>query len=178
MGTLTLNEVTAVPASIGLLLYKDIAASQTNETQTSFPLFVPAVNITPTTEQGMLKPHVAAGTVDGSDASTLRYVFTNKYYHHGSSEQQTSNDYLFYRVEQSGTLAANKAYLELSRSKQTAKQFVVMNFADTPTGISRTPHINAAESGNTYYTLPGGEGQRTSDLPGIYIIHGKKVIVK
>lgn len=178
MGKLTLDEVKAVPASTGLLLYKDIATSQTNETQTSFPLFVPAVNITPTTEQGMLKPHVVAGNVDASDANTLRYVFTNKYYHHGSSEQQTGNDYLFYRVEQSGTLAANKAYLELSRSKQTAKQFVVMNFADTPTGISRTPHINAAESGNTYYTLQGVRVNGHPTCPGIYIIHGKKVIVK
>ena len=177
MGTLTLNEVTAVPEETGLLLYKDIADGQTNDTQTNFPLFVPAVNITPSTNQGMLKPHVAEGKVDGSDANTLRYVFTNKYYHHGSSEQQTGNDYLFYRVEQSGTLAANKAYLELSRS-QGAKQFVIMNFADTPTGISRTPHINAAESGNTYYTLQGVRVNGHPTCPGIYIIHGKKVIVK
>ena len=177
IGTLTLQPVTVTPEKTGLLLYKDIAASQTNDTQTSFPLFVPAVNITPTPEQGMLKPHVTAGNVDGSDASTLRYVFTNKYYHHGSSEQQTGNDYLFYRVEQSGTLAANKAYLELPRSK-TAKQFVIMDFADTPTGISRTPHINAAESGNTYYTLQGVRVNGYPTCPGIYIIHGKKVIVK
>lgn len=178
MGTLTLNEVTAVPAETGLLLYKDIATSQTNEkTQTNFPLFVPAVNITPSTNQGMLKPHVDAGTVEGSNATKLRYVFTNKYYHHGSSAQQTGTDYLFYRVEKSGNLAANKAYLELPRS-QRAKQFVVMNFADTPTGISRTPHINAAESGNTYYTLQGVRVNGYPTCPGIYIIHGKKVIVK
>jgi hypothetical protein len=178
MGTLTLQPVTVTPAETGLLLYKDIATSQTNEkTQTSFPLFVPAVNITPTTEQGMLKPHVDAGTVEGSNATKLRYVFTNKYYHHGSSAQQTGTDYLFYRVEKSGNLAANKAYLELPRS-QGAKQFVVMNFADTPTGISRTPHINAAESGNTYYTLQGVRVNGHPTCPGIYIIHGKKVIVK
>lgn len=177
MGKLTLSEVTVVPAETGLLLYKDIADGQTNETQTSFPLFVPAVNITPSSDKDILTAHVAEGTVDPSDANTLRYVFTNKYYHHGSSAQQTGNDYLFYRVEQKGTLAANKAYLELSRS-QGAKQFVVMNFADTPTGISRTPHINAAESGNTYYTLQGVRVNGHPTCPGIYIIHGKKVIVK
>ena len=175
MGTLTLSEVTVVPAETGLLLYKNIAANQTNETQTNFPLFVPAVNITPTTEQGMLKPHVVAGKVDGSDDTTLRYVFTNKYYHHGSSEQQTG-DYLFYRVEQSGTLAANKAYLELSRSS-ASKQFVVMSFDDIPTGID-TPQITVKPSDGVYYTLQGVRVNGRPTRPGIYINNGKKVIVR
>lgn len=176
MGTLTLNEVKVVPAQTGLLLYKDIAANQTNETQTSFPLFVPAVNITPISDKGMLTPHVDAGAVDGSDANTLRYVFTNKYYHHGSSEQQTGNDYLFYRVDKSGNLAANKAYLELSRSS-ASKQFVVMSFDDIPTGID-TPQITVKPSDGAYYTLQGVRVKGRPTRPGIYINNGKKVIVR
>lgn len=181
MGTLTLNEVTAVPASTGLLLYKDIADGQTNDTQTSFPLFVPAVNIMPTTEQGMLKPHVVAGNVDGSDANTLRYVFTNKYYHHGSSEPQTSDDYLFYRVDQSGNLAANKAYLELPRS-QTAKGFVVMSFDGGTTAID-APDASASKASaesedNVYYTLQGVRVNGRPTRPGVYINNGKKIIIR
>ena len=181
MGTLTLNEVKVVPAQTGLLLYKDIAANQTNETQTSFPLFVPAVNITPGTNQGMLKPHVAESIVEGSDANTLRYVFTNKYYHHGSSEQQTGNEYLFYRVDKSGTLAANKAYLELSRS-QVAKEFVVMSFDGGTTAID-APNVSASKASaesedNVYYTLQGMRVNGRPTRPGIYINNGKKVIVR
>lgn len=177
MGTLTLNEVTAVPASTGLLLYKDISASQSNDTQTNFPLFVPAVNITSTTEQGILKPHVSAGTVEGSDANTLRYVFTNKYYHHGSSEQQTGTDYLFYRVEQSGTLAANKAYLELSRS-QAAKQFMLLSFGGQETTGIALPSAIDDDADDCYYNLQGVRINGRPTRQGIYIHNGKKIIVK
>lgn len=181
MGTLTLSEVTAVPAQTGLLLYKDIADGKTNETQTSFPLFVPAVNITPTTEQGMLKPHVVAGNVDGSDATTLRYVFTNKYYHQGSTEQQTGNEYLFYRVDKSGNLAANKAYLELPRS-QAAKGFVVMSFDGGTTAID-APNASASKASaesedNVYYTLQGVRVNGRPTRPGVYINNGKKIIIR
>lgn len=176
MGTLTLQEVTAIKENTGLLVYKNLANGQTIEAQKSFPLFVPAVNITPSTNQGMLKPHVQSGTVDGSDATTLRYVFTNKYYHHGSSEQQTSDDFLFYRVEQSGTLAANKAFLELPRSS-ASKQFVVMSFDDIPTGID-TPQIAVEPSDGAYYTLQGVRVNGRPTRPGIYVNNGKKVIIR
>ena len=175
MGTLNLHEVTAINGNTGLLVYKNLANGQTIETQKSFPLFVPAINITPSNNKGILTAHVQSGTVLGSDASTLRYVFTNKYYHHGSSEQQTG-DYLFYRVEQSGTLAANKAYLELSRSS-APKEFVVMSFDDIPTGID-TPQITVKPSDGAYYTLQGVRVNGRPTRPGIYINNGKKVIVR
>lgn len=176
MGTLTLQNVTATPAETGLLLYKDIAARQSNETQTNFPLFVPAVNIAPTTEQGMLKPHINSGTVPGSDANTLRYVFTNMFHHQGSQEQQTGNDYLFYRVDNQGSLAANKAYLELTHPS-AAKQFIVMSFDETPTGI-HTPQGAVEPSDGAYYTLQGVRVNGCPTRPGLYIHNGKKVIVK
>lgn len=177
MGTLNLHEVTAINGNTGLLVYKNLADGQTIETQKSFPLFVPAVNITPSNDKGILTAHVQSGTVQGSDASTLRYVFTNKYYHHGSNEQQTNNDYLFYRVEQQGTLAANKAYLELLRSSAASKEFVVMSFDDIPTGID-TPQITVKPSDGAYYTLQGVRVNGRPTRPGIYINNGKKVIVR
>ena len=176
MGTLTLKDVTATPAETGLLLYKDIADGKTNETQTSFPLFVPAVNIVPTKDKGMLTPHVNAGTVDGSDASTLRYVFTNKFHHQGSSEQQTGNDYLFYRVDKSGKLAANKSYLEIQR-QQAAKQFVLLSFEGQETTGITVPHV-ADDDADGYYNL---QGVRMNGMPtrqGIYIHNGKKIIIR
>lgn len=176
MGTLTLQPVTAVSKDTGLLLYKDLSDGKTIDTQKSFPLFVPAVNVTPGSEKGRLTAHVESGTVQGSDASTLRYVFTNKYYHHGSSQQQTGNDFLFYRVEQSGILGANKAYLELSRSS-ASKQFVVMSFEDAPTGIE-AQHVNQVSSEDAYYTIQGVRVNGCPSHPGIYIKNGKKIIVK
>jgi len=176
MGTLTLKDVTATPAETGLLLYKVIADGKTNETQTNFPLFVPAVNIAPTTDKGMLTPHVAEGIVLGSDANTLRYVFTNMFHHQGSQEQQTGNDYLFYRVDNQGSLAANKAYLELTHPS-AAKQFIVMSFDETPTGI-HTPQGAVEPSDGAYYTLQGVRVNGCPTRPGLYIHNGKKVIVK
>ena len=176
MGTLTLQNVTATPAETGLLLYKVIADGKTNETQTNFPLFVPAVNIAPTTDKGMLTPHVAEGIVPGSDANTLRYVFTNMFHHQGSQEQQTGNDYLFYRVDNQGSLAANKAYLELTHPS-AAKQFIVMSFDETPTGI-HTPQGAVEPSDGAYYTLQGVRVNGCPTRPGLYIHNGKKVIVK
>lgn len=176
MGTLTLQNVTATPAETGLLLYKDIADGQKNETQTNFPLFVPAVNIAPITDKGMLTPHVDAGTVDGSDANTLRYVFTNMFHHQGSQEQQTGDDYLFYRVDNQGALAANKAYLELTHPS-AAKQFIVMSFDETPTGI-HTPQGAVEPSDGAYYTLQGVRVNGCPTRPGLYIHNGKKIIVK
>ncbi len=172
MGKLTLDEVKAVPASTGLLLYKVIADGQKNETQTNFPLFVPAVNIAPTTDKGMLTPHVAEGTVPGSDANTLRYVFTNMFHHQGSQAQQTGNDYLFYRVDNQGSLAANKAYLELTHPS-AAKQFIVMSFDETPTGI-HTPQGAVEPSDGAYYTLQGVRVNGCPTRPGLYIHNGKK----
>lgn len=176
-GTLTLKEVTVVPSATGLLLYKDIATGQSNETQTSFPLFVPAVNIDTTrTDRGILKAHVNAGNVQGSDANTLRYVFTNKFYHQGSTEQQTGNDYLFYRVDKSGTLAANKSYLEIKR-QQAAKQFVLLSFEGQETTGITVPHV-ADDDAEGYYNL---QGVRMNGMPtrqGIYIHNGKKIIIR
>ena len=176
-GTLTLKEVTVVPSATGLLLYKDIADGQSNETQTSFPLFVPAVNIdTTSTDRGILKAHVNAGTVLGSDATTLRYVFTNKFHHQGSTEQQTGNDYLFYRVDKSGTLAANKSYLEIQR-QQAAKQFVLLSFEGQETTGITVPHV-ADDDADGYYNL---QGVRMNGMPtrqGIYIHNGKKIIIR
>ncbi len=176
MGKLTLQQVTAVPTETGLLLYKDLGSGQTINTQKSFPLFVPAVNITPSSDQGMLKPHVVSGTVQGSDANTLRYVFTNKYYHRSTSEQQTG-DFLFYRVEQSGNLGANKAYLELPHSS-ASKQFVVMSFEDAPATGIETPHMSNVSFDDAYYTIQGVKVNGRPSHPGIYIKNGKKVIVK
>lgn len=177
MGTLTLQPVTAVSKDTGLLLYKDLSDGKTIDTQKSFPLFVPAVNVTPGSEKGRLTAHVESGTVQGSDASTLRYVFTNKYYHHGSSQQQTGNDFLFYRVEQSGILGANKAYLELSRSS-ASKQFVVMSFEDAPATGIEAPHMSNVSFDDAYYTIQGVRVNGRPTHPGIYIKNSKKVIVK
>lgn len=177
MGTLTLKDVTATPAETGLLLYKDIADGKSNETQTSFPLFVPAVNIdTTSTDRGILKAHVNAGTVLGSDATTLRYVFTNKFHHQGSSEQQTGDDYLFYRVDNRGSLAANKSYLEIQR-QQAAKQFVLLSFEGQETTGITVPHV-ADDDADGYYNL---QGVRMNGMPtrqGIYIHNGKKIIIR
>ena len=104
-------------------------------------------------------------------------MFTNKYYNHGSSHQQTGNDFLFYRVEQSGILGANKAYLELSRSS-ASKQFVVMSFEDAPATGIEAPHMSNVSFDDAYYTIQGVRVNGRPTHPGIYIKNSKKVIVK
>ena len=76
----------------------------------------------------------------------------------------------FYKAT-SGTIAARKAYLEIS----AAANFLSFSFDDETTGIEKVE--NAAVNANgTMFNLAG---QRVAQpTKGLYIVNGKKVVIK
>jgi hypothetical protein len=80
----------------------------------------------------------------------------------------------FYRLSSSSTLEAGKAYLKSEDNSQNVKFFGQGD--DTPTGISSVERENVITSDSVIYNMAG---QRVAaPTKGIYIINGKKVILK
>lgn len=80
----------------------------------------------------------------------------------------------FYQIEEAGTLAAEKAYLQIPTNKIPASARIVrIRFNDEETlGISELPADNQPTG---VYSL---QGVRTTAKKGLYIVNGKKTIVK
>ena len=98
--------------------------------------------------------HVTSGT-------TYCYVFANG-----------TQGYGFYNLSVAKTVAKGKAYLEYTSS--SAPDFIGIDL-ENPTGIS-TIQMNTTMSKDGIYNL---SGQRVvSPSKGLYIMNGKKVIIK
>ena len=98
----------------------------------------------------------------GTDAG--KYIF--------SWDGSDANTVGFYRSK-GGKLAAHKAYLNLGETP--AHEFLSFDFGDDTTGIS-AKLMNNIVTDNTVYNLAG---QRVAQpTKGLYIVNGKKVIMK
>ena len=75
------------------------------------------------------------------------------------------------------TVATNRAYLHFATSlAPEASSRMVMMFGDETTGISDTTRLNNKEEITNIYNL---SGQRVAQpTKGLYIVNGKKVIIK
>lgn len=189
------------PETAGLLLYNDYKATvndkEVTEHKSNFdvPLFAPAVNIEASAfgknenkeqESSPLKAHVAASSMEPSNATVNRFIFTNLVYdRNDANETKREKDLGFYIVRKQGNMKANQAYLELPTSlfntTSAAKQYVRLAFEDindTPTGIDSVPTdtLPRLESG-VYYTLNGVRLASKPQQKGIYILNGKKVVI-
>lgn len=199
---ISLEKIDVMKANVaGLLLYNDYKTTvndkEVTEHESYFdvPLFAPAVNIEASAfgknennEQvsSPLKAHVAASTMEPSNATVNRFIFTNVVYdRNDASETKREKDLGFYIVRKQGNMKANQAYLELPTSlfntTSAAKQYVRLAFEDindTPTGIDSVPTdtLPRLESG-VYYTLNGVRLASKPQQKGIYILNGKKVVI-
>ena len=112
------------------------------------------------TAKGSLEGNVAAATAfDAFEGYTL-YILTK------------SGDEAQFNPMGSGSLAAGKAYLKVAKTAGEARSFKVV-FADETTGINS---VKAEASAEGIYSL---SGQRVANpVKGLYIVNGKKVIIK
>jgi hypothetical protein len=178
---ITMKKISVTDANTGLVLYN--TPETKDNVADDVPLFVPAINIStkavPT--DSPLKPNVTETSLAGSDADTYRYVYTNQFNYKGQSTYQ-AGDYGFYKVNSTGTLAANKAYLELPATSgaTAAKNIVLLGFDDdSTTGIINTAYSVSEFSGNdVYYNMNGLRLNGKPSQKGIYIVNGKKVLFK
>lgn len=151
-GDAHLTAVTSVPAGTGLILRK------TSGSSFDVPLGT-AISLGTTNKMvGVTKATAVAAWADGT---VFNYILS---------------DGAFYRAE-AGTLAAGKAYLHLDSNPESAgAPSLMLDFGEgETTGINMVQGSEYTVNGE-YYDL---QGRRVAQpTKGLYIVNGKKVVVK
>ena len=151
----------------------------------SHPIFTTDVNTTPQ------KPTSNALVGTGDEATKFddakkdgyqNYILTTRYFHLDKDENQTGEvidgtQQCFYKWVR-GDAKRNFAYLQLKNPSNTnAKTVIYLDWFGDTTGIHDMTAPSQVTSGKTYYTLDGRKVTSPTQK-GIYIINGKKIIIK
>lgn len=150
--TVLMTRVYDVPAGTGLVLIGEAGDYQV-EYSTSTSCYT-----------NLLKGVLTETTIGTTSGKNTNYVLANG--SHGTG---------FYPLSQSGTLAAGKAYLQLPTSVSSAKG-ISMSFEDETTGICDNYEVEIMNSDTAVYDLQGRKVKNPSK--GLYIVNGKKVVIK
>lgn len=149
-GRLVLTRVDEVPAGEGLYLVGDEGTYEVPTTTTDMMY------------SNFLKGVTTATTIYPTEGSNTNFILSNGSYGVG-----------FYTLSTSGELAAGKAYLQLPTSSVSNVKAVRLFFEDDATAIQDVEQDVQAER---IYNLQGQ--QVNAPRKGLYIINGKKVILK
>ena len=152
-----------IPACTGVILYKSGVSEDTEITLTSSESYSPVTN--------SMKPNLAAYSLTGSGtiSSTTYYNYT------------LAAGPVFKHSTGNGTLAAGKAFLRTTVNATgggSAPSLSLVFDDNNTTGINEAirPNNNSGMSDKTFYNL---SGQRvTNPTKGLYIVNGKKVVIK
>ena len=191
--TVTLVPTDVVPDNTGLVLYK----SGTTQAFSS-PLFVNACNVNPEDMTGnLLQANVNSSSLGKATTDKTNFILTDISYYikDMTSKKLEGEDKIgFYRVGQAGTLGANKSYLQiptadLNTNDVTAKGVMFIQWLDdedliseeqtgVATSIENVDHSSVNSKAMVIYNLNGQKLDKGSLGKGIYIVNGKKIIVK
>lgn len=152
----------------------------------SHPIFTTDVNTTPK----KLTSNALVGTGDeatefdkAKKEGCQNYILTTKYFHLDKNENQSGtvidgNQQCFYKWVK-GDAKSNFAYLQLKNpsNANAAKTVIYLDWFGDTTGIHGVTAPSQVISGKTYYTLDGRKVTSPTQK-GIYIINGKKIIIK
>lgn len=153
----------------------------------SHPIFTTDVNSDPK----KLTNNALVGTGDkGTEFDTAKqngfqnYILATKYFHLDKDENPSGdvidgNQQCFYKWVK-GNAKSNLAYLQLknpSSNATAAKTVIYLDWFGDTTGIHGMTAPSQVTSGKTYYTLDGRKVTSPTQK-GIYIINGKKIIIK
>ena len=144
--SVTLAEVTTVPAGTPLVLKKGSAASYN----------VPVIATASAPASNLLVAGDGKTNIGGD--GNYDYILQDGLFYHASA----------------GTVAVGKAYLHLT-SAPSSREFLEIDFGGDVTGISTTPAPSFQKDGS-YYDLNGRRVMNPTK--GLYIVNGKKVIIK
>ena len=152
----------------------------------SHPIFTTDVNTTPQ------KPASNALVGTGNKATEFEtakkegfqnYILTTKYFHLDKDENPSGGvidgtQQCFYKWVK-GNAKRNFAYLQLKNpsNPSNAKTVIYLDWFGDTTGIHGMTAPSQVTSGKTYYTLDGRKVTSPTQK-GIYIINGKKIIIK
>ena len=148
------------------------------------PIFTTDVN----TKPERLTSNALVGTT-GDKATTefdkakkdgyQNYILTTKYFHLDKEDQVIDgNRQCFYKWVK-GDTKSNLTYLQLKNPSNVnaAKTVIYLDWFGDTTGIHGITAPSQVTSGKTYYTLDGRKVTSPTQK-GIYIINGKKIIIK
>lgn len=152
----------------------------------SHPIFTTDVNSDPK----KLTNNALVGTGDkATEFATAKkegyqnYILTTKYFHLDKNENQSGDvidgtQQCFYKWVR-GDAKSNSAYLQLKNpsNANAAKTVIYLDWFGDTTGIHGMTAPSQVTSGKTYYTLDGRKVTSPTQK-GIYIINGKKIIIK
>ena len=150
--TLLMVKVTSVPAGTGLLLKGTAGSTYTAKGQTSPYVY----------------SNLLTGTIAETDVTTNDLIL-------GKSE--IDNAIGFYRVRESGTLAAGKAYLK-DMAPAAGARMLSLEFYDDATGIADVRSKMSDAVTEDWYSLDGRKWQGRPTKKGLYLLNGKKVVVR
>lgn len=153
----------------------------------SHPIFTTDVNNTTPEKPAS---NALVGTVDEeTEFATAKkegfqnYILTTRYFHLDTNENQSGevidgNQQCFYKWVK-GNVKSNIAYLQLKNpsNANAAKTVIYLDWFGDTTGIHGMTAPSQVTSGKTYYTLDGRKVTSPTQK-GIYIINGKKIIIK
>ena len=149
-----LEEVSKASANTAVILYADVTVA------TSYTVTTTDESASTTAHTNEL--HISDGTVTGNE-STI-YVLANG-----------TKGVGFYLLKNGDALAAGKAYLEVSGGVASSRQFIGFGDDNETTGI-QTVANSQQSAANSYYDL---QGRRVAHpTKGLYVVNGKKVIIK
>ena len=151
-GKVMLSRIYDVPAGTGVILMGETGSYN-----------VP-VAVASSSYSNYLKGVTTATTITPTSDGYNNYILANGI-----------NGIGFYPVGEEGTLAAGKAYLQLPSSVSSAKGFT-LSFEDETTGISDNYEVEIMNSDAAVYDLQGRKVKNPSK--GLYIVNGKKVVIK
>ncbi len=151
----------------------------------SHPIFTTDFNTTPK----KLTNNALVGTGDeetefgkAKKEGYQNYILTTKYFHLDENENPSGEvidgkQQCFYKWVE-GNAKRNFAYLQLQNpSNANAKTVIYLDWFGDTTGIHGMTAPSQVTSGKTYYTLDGRKVTSPTQK-GIYIINGKKIIIK
>lgn len=150
------------------------------------PIFTTDVNTIPQE----LTSNALVGTGDkATEFATAKkegyqnYILTTRYFYLDKDENQSGgvidgNQQCFYKWVK-GNVKSNFAYLQLKNpsNANAAKTVIYLDWFGDTTGIHGMTAPSQVTSGKTYYTLDGRKVTSPTQK-GIYIINGKKIIIK
>lgn len=147
----------------------------------SHPIFTTDVNTIPQ----KLTSNALVGTGDEeTEFATAKkegfqnYILTTKYFHLDKEDQVIDGTQQCFYKWVKGNVNRNFAYLQLKNpSNANAKTIIYLDWFGDTTGIHGMTAPSQVTSGKTYYTLDGRKVTSPTQK-GIYIINGKKIIIK
>ena len=184
----------------GACILHNKAGNPVSILNSGFHLFVPDMHDYPNTEEdftgnndggnktlitedyGILKAQVGAGTIPATEGNYTNYILSNKIYVNDQGETATESVEAFYRVKSTGAKSkGNNGYLPMETDKVTNQSANVFDLVfDIDKDADGINEVNAIEDAtiNGVYTI---DGQKLEGMPtnsGLYIVNGKKLIIK